>query len=115
MSAARRLPGLARLRRLVRGRGAGRAPAAVDLTRVAAQLLPGRAALIVVDMQNDYVHPRGRLGQSGGPDYDTATREINRLIGLARGLSVPVVYTLTEHEPGVDVPAYEPMRAKRPV
>jgi ureidoacrylate peracid hydrolase len=91
----------------------GRAPGAVDAARLGAQLSPGRVALIVVDMQNDYVHPRGRVGRSGGPDYEQATAEINRLVALARAAAVPVVYTLTEHGPGLDLPAYEPMRAKR--
>lgn len=113
MSPARRLPAIARLRRLVRGRRLDRAPGAVDMERVGEELSPGRVALIVVDMQNDYVHPRGRVGRSAGPEYDTATREINRLIALARGVAVPVVYTLTEHGPGVDLPSYEQMRAKR--
>lgn len=68
----------------------------------------GRPALIAVDLQNDFVHPEGKVGRGGGdmqPLLDAVTG-INRLILAARRSSVPVVYVRVTHSPSVDSPAY---------
>ncbi|MEO6351091.1 MAG: isochorismatase family cysteine hydrolase [Candidatus Limnocylindrales bacterium] len=68
----------------------------------------GQPALIVVDVQNDFVHPEGKAGR-GGSDVTPllgAVAVINRLVGAARAASVPVVYVRVTHSPAVDNPAY---------
>ena len=68
----------------------------------------GHPALLVVDVQNDFVHPDGRAGRGTSdmrPLLD-AVGGINRLIGAARRSSVPVTYVRTTHSPSVDNRAY---------
>ncbi|MEM2202906.1 MAG: isochorismatase family cysteine hydrolase [Sulfolobales archaeon] len=55
---------------------------------------PARAAVIVVDMQNDFAHPRGRLFV---PDAPKTIANIARLINRARIHGVPVIYTQDWH------------------
>ena len=55
---------------------------------------PARAAVIVVDMQNDFVHPRGKLFV---PDAPKTVPSIARLIGRARARNIPVIYTQDWH------------------
>lgn len=60
-------------------------------------LLPAvtRSALIVVDMQNGFVHERGSCARSGFPvaPLANAVAPCGRAIALARAAGVPVVYT----------------------
>jgi nicotinamidase/pyrazinamidase len=56
---------------------------------------PG-TALVVVDMQNDFVHPDGSLYVSGGTEV-VAT--VNAEIAAARAAGSPVVYTQDWHPP----------------
>ncbi|MDZ7679152.1 MAG: isochorismatase family protein [Acidimicrobiales bacterium] len=53
-------------------------------------------ALIVVDMQNDFVHPDGSLHVSGSMD---AIHRVNAEIAAARAAGSPVVYTQDWHPP----------------
>jgi nicotinamidase/pyrazinamidase len=55
-----------------------------------------RIALLVVDVQNDFAHPRGSLSVAGA---DAAVEEINVLISEARAAGSPVVYTQDWHPP----------------
>lgn len=55
---------------------------------------PTRAAVIVVDMQNDFAHPRGRLFV---PEAPKTIANIARLIKRARAHNVPVIYTQDWH------------------
>jgi ureidoacrylate peracid hydrolase len=75
----------------------------------------GRPALIVVDVQNDFVHPNGKVGR-GGSDMQPlldAVDAINRLIRSARMSRVPVVYVRVTHSPAVDNAAYRARYALR--
>jgi nicotinamidase/pyrazinamidase len=55
-----------------------------------------RTALIVVDMQNDFVHPDGSLYVSGGSEV---IPRVNAEIAAARTAGSPVVYTQDWHPP----------------
>lgn len=55
---------------------------------------PSRAAVIVVDMQNDFCDPAGATAQSGKsvqPMVEMAPR-LRRLLGSARAAGVPVIF-----------------------
>lgn len=75
----------------------------------------GRPALLAVDLQNDFVHPDGKVGRGGNdmqPLHD-AVDGINRLIQAARASAVPVVYVRVTHSPAVDNAAYRARYALR--
>jgi ureidoacrylate peracid hydrolase len=102
--------GIAR-RLLRRGRSAS-TPS--NPARVRELLSPARAALVVVDVQNDLVHPAGRVGPGRALGvYAAALASINGLIGAARAAGVPVVYVRTEHNPATDPGPYRAVRARR--
>lgn len=67
-----------------------------------------RTALLVVDLQNDFIHPDGWSARHhpGGPSLRHVLSPVNALIRAARGAAVPVVYILMEHGPAVDAPNY---------
>jgi ureidoacrylate peracid hydrolase len=85
------------------------------LTVLESILAPSRAALLVVDMQNDFVHPDGWAArhQPDGPSLRHVIPPINRLIEAARAAAVPVVYILMEHGPAIDLPNYRARYAAR--
>jgi nicotinamidase-related amidase len=58
---------------------------------------PARTALVVVDMQNDFVKQRGSLVV---PEAEATTPAIRRLLDLARGSGMHVVYAQDTHRPG---------------
>lgn len=73
-----------------------------DIPREAEIHLPaGVTALVVVDMQNDFVHPKGALY---GGDAPAVIPEISLLIERARAKDVPVVFTQDWH--GEDDPEF---------
>ena len=75
----------------------------------------GQPALIVVDVQNDFVHPEGKIGR-GGSDMTAllnAVAVINRLVSDARAAGVPVIFVRVTHSPAVDNPAYRARYAAR--
>jgi ureidoacrylate peracid hydrolase len=78
------------------------------LTSLDAVLAPSRSALLVVDLQNDFIHPGGWSirHHPDGPSLRHVIPPVNRLIGTARAAGVPVAYVLMEHGPGVDAPNY---------
>ena len=61
------------------------------------EVQPKRTALVVVDMQNDFVDPRGSLCVSSARATVPA---IARLLELARANGLAVVYTQDWHRPG---------------
>ena len=78
-------------------------------------LSPARCALLVVDVQNDFVHPEGRVGPGRAIGvYAAALAAINSLVGAARRADVPVIFIRTEHGPDLDSAAYRAVRARRP-
>jgi nicotinamidase-related amidase len=76
---------------------------------------PARTAVLVVDVQNDFVADQGRVGRSGADmrPLQAATREIDRLIAAARNAGVPVIYVTVEHGGDVDLAPYQARYARR--
>jgi ureidoacrylate peracid hydrolase len=69
---------------------------------------PQWAALLVVDVQNDFVSSKGSAAQRG-EDVSTAQAIVPRLIRLieeARRVSLPVVYVKTTHSEWTDTPSW---------
>ena len=60
-------------------------------------VIPATTALIVVDMQNDFVKPGGALVVPSAAETIPA---VQRLLALARGHGPAVFYTQDTHEPG---------------
>jgi nicotinamidase-related amidase len=76
-------------------------PIAVAATPFSYTLVPGRTALVVIDMQRDFVEPGG-FGASLGNDVallQPAIVVIARLLAAWRGLGWPVVHTREAHRP----------------
>src|SRR5579862_2129930 len=79
-------------------------PPADEGSMVARIVPPSETAVLVVDVQNDFVDDRGRVGRSGadmGP-LQSAVGEINRLITAARRHGARVLYIAVEHGHKVD-------------
>jgi ureidoacrylate peracid hydrolase len=59
------------------------------------RIRPDRAALLVVDMQNDFVSPKGKMAQFGfeiGSVRDTI-EPIRKVLDAARSLDYPIIHT----------------------
>lgn len=76
---------------------------------------PAETAVLVIDVQNDFVDDNGRVGRSGADmrPLREATSEINRLITAARAAGARVFYIAVEHGPKVDLPPYQARYARR--
>jgi len=76
---------------------------------------PSETAVLVVDVQNDFVDDRGRVGSDGTDmrPLQAATREINRLIDAAREAGAPVFYIGVEHGSRVDNAPYQARYERR--
>ncbi|SMQ74181.1 ureidoacrylate peracid hydrolase [Plantibacter sp. VKM Ac-1784] len=65
------------------------------------------SALLVIDMQNGFIHPEGSLPSlgMGMPNIDSVIAENAEAIAAARTTGVPVIYTRSVFRPGmVDLP-----------
>lgn len=74
---------------------------------------PAATALIVIDMQRDFLDPRGYIGQSG-VDVSTlraAIPNVRRLLEAARAAGVRVIHTREGHRP--DLADLNPAKARR--
>ncbi len=72
------------------------------------------AALLVIDVQNDFCHPEGFcLGDLGlnGESAQAVVEPIRRLVEWARGHKVPVIWTLEAHQS--DLSDLSPSKAVR--
>ncbi len=71
-------------------------------------LLEKNAAVIVVDVQNDYCHPDGSLGAKGSDVSGVAAMMpfLHHLLASAREYNVPVIYIQTIHEDATDSEAW---------
>jgi len=69
---------------------------------------PKASAVIVIDIQNDFVHSDGKSAKLGGDvaAAQQAVTQINRLIRAAREANVPVVYVKIQHSLTTDRPNY---------
>lgn len=71
---------------------------------------PAHTALLVVDMQNDFVHGRGRTAAlSGTPpnNHEAMVPRLVRFVEVCRKVGVPVFWILTHHGRDLDLPAYK--------
>jgi ureidoacrylate peracid hydrolase len=83
--------------------------------RVQELLVAGRSALLVIDIQNDYVHPEGSAGR-GGRDTSAGIAmmpRLHRLIETARSRGVPVYFLRNWHSPNTDSVAWKSRRTAR--
>jgi nicotinamidase-related amidase len=78
------------------------------LTSLDAILAPSRCALLVVDVQHDFVHPDGwaRRHDPASPSLRHVIPVINRLIAEARRAGVVVAYVTMAHGQDLDPPNY---------
>jgi ureidoacrylate peracid hydrolase len=69
---------------------------------------PRHAALIVVDMQNDFCDSNGALARSGGDPalIQAMAPRLRALLERARELALPIVHVRTEHSPWTDSAAW---------
>ncbi len=101
----------------------GSAPLPKDYLRKGERLLltleevvdPRHTALVVVDVQNDFVYGRDRLSTTPGtvdpPEQILAP--LNAFIDGCRRTGVPVIYTFTLHDGDVDLPSYKARMVRR--
>ena len=64
---------------------------------------PGRSAILVIDLVNDFVLPGGVIAEAGGTDYQVRAQgmmpTLERLLDSARETGVTVVYAPDTHTP----------------
>lgn len=72
------------------------------------RLDPQNAAVIVVDVQNDFCHPEGIMAERGRSVESAvaAVSKLERLISAARETGVPVVFIRTTHDENTDSEAW---------
>lgn len=61
------------------------------------------AAVLVIDMANDFVYPGGTIADAGGPEYQQRAQAIiprlAKLLDAARASGIPVIYATDAHTP----------------
>ncbi|MBI4289588.1 MAG: cysteine hydrolase [Chloroflexi bacterium] len=75
-------------------------------SEVAKVVAPERSALLVVDVQNDFVHSQGEMARSG-KDVAFCQQMVPTLvdfISVARQLHLPIMYTQATHSIWTDTP-----------
>src|SRR5919204_228173 len=78
------------------------------------ELVPGATVLLLIDLQNDFLHPDGWYAQNG-IDISHMRRVIEptaRLLEASRGADVPVVWTRHGYRDGRDA---GPFRELKPI
>jgi ureidoacrylate peracid hydrolase len=65
---------------------------------------PRQAALVVVDVQNDFCHPEGAAGKRGRDlsQIPAMAEHLTHLLGEARRVGLPIIFIRTEHGPWTD-------------
>jgi nicotinamidase-related amidase len=75
----------------------------VLLDKLEEKALPARTALLIVDMQNDFVHDEGVCGKAFGTPmlegFQATIEPIRRLKAAARAAGIPVFYSLVTQLP----------------
>lgn len=67
---------------------------------------PDQSVLLVIDVQNDFIHSKGEMARSG-KDVTLAQKMVPTLqdfISFARQHHVPIIYTQATHSPWTDTP-----------
>lgn len=69
---------------------------------------PGRATLVVIDVQNDFCHEAGAYARAGADvaGIQLAVARLEYLVEQARHVDVPVIFVRTEHGPFTDSEAW---------
>ena len=64
------------------------------------KVAPARAALVIVDVQNDFCDDRGYLGRLGAPMglIQSMAPRLQRLLASARQHGVPVIHVISHHD-----------------
>ena len=85
------------------------------LRTLAEKVEPGRAALLVIDVQNDFCHSEGATAKNGADmaPMQTMVPSLNRLIEAARSAGLFVVFIRTTHGPETDSDAWLERRLDR--
>lgn len=76
---------------------------------------PRWTCLLVVDVQNDFVHPKGSAAQRG-EDVSAAIASVPKLLRLieaARSVSLPIVYIRTTHSEWTDTDSWVYRKSQR--
>ena len=75
---------------------------------LAEKIDPAHAVLLVIDMQNDYIHPDGFLGKAGADTQPVIeiVPTLRSLLDTARAAGVHVIHTRNWHRPATDSPAW---------
>ena len=74
------------------------------MSRLEELLGAGTSALLVIDIQNDYIHPEGTSGR-GGRDTSACIAmmpRLHRLLEVAREKAVPIFFLRNWHGPNTD-------------
>ena len=76
------------------------------------RLTPGRTALIVIDMQNDFLSPDGWYARAGVDiaHMQASIEPTQRLVAAARAADVPVVWTRHGFRDGTDAGVFASLR-----
>lgn len=85
------------------------------LTTLAQKVSPQNAAVLVVDVQNDYCAPTGGLAQLGVDmsAINACVPKIAALVEGARQVGVPVIHVRAHHDPATELPAWRELRQRR--
>lgn len=74
-----------------------------------------KPALLIIDMQNDFMHPAGACAKMGFPDAGTpCLPAINQLIEAARANDIPVVWISANYSPALVGTAFGAKMAEFP-
>jgi ureidoacrylate peracid hydrolase len=78
------------------------------LRTLSEQADPKVAALLIVDMQNDFCHPQGVSGKRGRQQTMTIEMapRLEAFIKACRGVGMPVIFVKTIHYPWTDSPSW---------
>lgn len=62
--------------------------------------MAGKRALIIIDMQNELLHPQGKLYGTGFPaEFASLVANVQRVLAAARASGVPVMFVYTAYHP----------------
>jgi nicotinamidase-related amidase len=71
-----------------------------------------KSALLIIDMQNELLHPNGKLYHDGfPPEFDQFVPNVQRMLAAARAKGVAVIFVYTAYHPSfVDASPLSPSR-----
>jgi ureidoacrylate peracid hydrolase len=74
--------------------------------------MPSTNCLLIIDMQNELLHPEGKLYHGGFPsEFASLVQNVQGLLGAARAKSVPAIFVYTAYHPSfVDASPQSPSR-----